>query len=319
MKIIDPASASVKDVFAALLGGVGPRPIALVSTLSAGGIPNLSPFSFFNAFGANPPTIAFSASRRVRDNTTKHTYENIVANGECVVQTVTHSIVEQVNLASAEYGEGINEFEKSGLTIVPSDIVAPPRVNESPFQMECKLTQMVELGTEGGAGNLAICEVVRFHISDDILTNGRIDPRKLDAVARMGGNFYAHASESALFELPKPDSAIPLGWDQLPDFIKLSDILNANNKAQLALQTTMPTVEDATKSLSIYTPAKGTTNEFFRCEQNGDYKRMISIALASKTTDSKQATRLLILAARRALEFRQRELAWQLLVYAESI
>jgi flavin reductase (DIM6/NTAB) family NADH-FMN oxidoreductase RutF len=192
-----------------LLGGVLPRPIALVSTISTDGIKNLAPFSFFNVFGANPPIIAFSASRRGRDGTFKDTYNNLVATRECVVQAVTYEMVEQINTASKEFPPSEDEFVLSGLTPIPSKLVAPHRVKESPFQMECKLHQMINLGDGNAAGNLAICEVVLFHIAQHILDDGQINPFKYDAVARLGGDYYTRVTAGSIFELAKPVSPNP--------------------------------------------------------------------------------------------------------------
>jgi flavin reductase (DIM6/NTAB) family NADH-FMN oxidoreductase RutF len=195
---IDPKEKSVGEVFDYLLGGVAPRPIALVSTLSADGEPNLAPFSFFNAFGGNPPTVAFSPSRRRRDGTTKDTYHNLMATKECVIQVVTYEIHQQVNLASGEYEAGVDEFAKSGFTPVASDIVKPARVAESPFQMECKLKEIINLGDGPGSGNLCICEVVRFHIDERLFNDkGVIDPQLIDLVGRNSARFWTRAHGDA--------------------------------------------------------------------------------------------------------------------------
>lgn len=242
---IDPTDTPTRDVFRYLLGGVGPRPIALVSTVSADGSVNLSPFSFFNAFGSNPPTVAFSPSRRLRDNTTKDTYTNLLETKECVIHAVTHSMVHQMNLTSADFPADVNEFIKAGFTEVPSEVVAPPRVAESPFQLECKLTQMVNLGEGGASGNLAICEVVRFHIDESILAGDAIDQRKIDLVARMGGNFYCHATGNALFELPKPSQGSKLGVDGIPAFVKSSGLFTGNDLGLLGGVGAAPDSESA--------------------------------------------------------------------------
>jgi flavin reductase (DIM6/NTAB) family NADH-FMN oxidoreductase RutF len=242
---IDPSETPTRDVFRFLLGGVGPRPIALVSTISADGVVNLSPFSFFNAFGANPPTVAFSPSRRLRDNTTKDTYSNIIETEECVIHAVSQSMLHQMNLSSAEFPADVNEFAKAGFTEVASEVVRPPRVAESPFQMECTLTQMVRLGDGGASGNLAICEVVRFHIAEEILAGDAIDQRKIDLVARMGGEFYCHASGDALFELPKPAGGIKLGVDGLPARVISSGLFSGNDLGRLGAVEAAPDLESA--------------------------------------------------------------------------
>ena len=188
-----------------MVGGIAPRPIALASTIDLGGRPNLSPFSFFNAFGANPPIVVFSPSRRGKDNTTKHTYENVKEVPEVVINAVTYEMVQKVSDASADFAKGINEFEMVGFTMQPSELVKPFRVKESPFQMECKVLQVIETGYGHAAGNLVICEVLRIHVNPDVLDEkGRIDPRKIDLVGRLGGEYYVRASGPALFELAKP-------------------------------------------------------------------------------------------------------------------
>jgi flavin reductase (DIM6/NTAB) family NADH-FMN oxidoreductase RutF len=215
-----PKELPVPKVHQFLIGGVAPRPIALVSTLSKDGTPNLSPFSFFNVFGANPPVVAFSPARRGKDFSLKDTYYNIVETKECVIQTVTYSMVEQVSLASTQYKSEVNEFEKSGLTPIESDIVKPFRVKESPFQMECKLLEIKSYGEGGSSANIAICEVLKFHISEDIIKDGIIQPDLLDPVARMSGNFYVRASGNAVFTVVQPTTKIGVGYDGLPEFRK---------------------------------------------------------------------------------------------------
>lgn len=235
MKTVYPNEVSVSNFHGLMLGAVAPRPIAFVSSVSADGNVNLSPYSFFNAFSSNPPTLIFSPARRVRDNTTKHTFENAKATGEVVVNIVDYSMVEQMSLSSTEYDEGVNEFVKAGLTQVPSEKVKPPRVKEAPVSFECKVQKIIELGAEGGAGNLIICEIAVGHFQDHIFdANGKIDPFKLDAVARAGGNWYVRANAESLFEIEKPIRAKGIGIDRLPTFIVQSTVLTGNNLAQLA-------------------------------------------------------------------------------------
>ena len=218
-----------------LLGAVVPRPIALASTIDNAGNVNLSPFSFFNVFSANPPIMIFSPARRGRDNTTKHTYENVKEVPEVVIHIVTHSIVEQISLASCEYPKGVNEFIKAGLTEVPSLVVRPPRVAESPVAFECKVNQVIELGNSGAAGNLVICEVLRMHISEEVLDpDGRINPFKLDAIARMGADYYMRAQKPNIFTVLKPNDKLGIGIDQLPERIRISRILTGNDLGKLA-------------------------------------------------------------------------------------
>jgi len=241
MRTIDPKDVSTAELHGYLLGAVGPRPIAFASTIDDQGRPNLSPFSFFNVFSANPPIMIFSPARRGRDNTTKHTYENVLKVKEVVINVVNYDIVEQMSLSSTEYDEGVNEFVKAGLTPIPSDTIRPFRVKESPVQFECKVNDVVSLGTEGGAGNLVICEVQKIHIEEGILDeNGKIDQTKIDLVARMGGNFYTRAHGDSLFEIAKPLRTQGIGVDQIPEDIKRSDVLTGNNLGQLGNVASLP-------------------------------------------------------------------------------
>lgn len=201
----DPSDISVPKFHHLMLGAIAPRPIALASTIDRDGQPNLSPFSFFNAFGANPPVVVFSPSRRGLNNTTKHTYENVKEVPEVVINAVTYEMVQKVSDASADFPKGVNEFDMVGFTMQPSDLVKPFRVKESPVQMECKVLQVIETGYGPAAGNLVICEILRIHVDPEVLdAQGRIDPHKIDLVGRLGGEYYVRASGSALFELAKP-------------------------------------------------------------------------------------------------------------------
>ncbi|HRH36785.1 MAG TPA: flavin reductase family protein [Flavobacteriales bacterium] len=241
MKDFDASKLSVGEIHGLLVGGIGPRPIALASTVDAEGRPNLSPFSFFNCFGANPPLLIFSPARRGRDNTTKHSYHNVKAVPEVVINVVTYAMVQQVSVASGEFAEGVNEFEKSGLTPIASEKVKPFRVKESPVQFECVVKQVIETGTGGGAGNLVLCEVVMIHVSDDVLdANGKIDQRKLDLVGRLGGHFYTRAHGDALFELAQPNTHIGVGVDALPKEARLSHTLTGNELGQLGSALIIP-------------------------------------------------------------------------------
>jgi flavin reductase (DIM6/NTAB) family NADH-FMN oxidoreductase RutF len=240
MLTIDPKELAVPALHAYLLGAVAPRPIAFASTLDEEGNPNLSPFSFFNVFSSNPPILIFSPARRGRDNTTKHTYENAKVVRECVINIVNYDIVQQMSLASVEYAKGVNEFVKAGLTPIASDVVKPFRVKESPVQIECKINEVIELGTNGGAGNLVICEVLRMHIDEKILDEkGNIDPYKIDQVARLGGDWYARV-RPGLFEVAKPNVKIGIGVDQIPSDIRLSKILTGNHLGQLGNVEALP-------------------------------------------------------------------------------
>lgn len=239
---IDPKDVAVAKFHSLMLGSVGPRPIAFASTISAEGIPNLSPFSFFNAVGANPPTLIFSPSRRVRNGTTKHTYENIREVGEVVINIVNYAMVQQTSLASTEYPKGVSEFVKAGFTPEPSVRVRPFRVKESPAQFECLVKDIIELGQEGGGGSLIICEILMAHISESVLDeNQAIDQHKIDLVGRLGANWYCRASGEALFEVEKPLTTIGIGVDNIPDSIKLSPILTGNNLGQLGNVQALPT------------------------------------------------------------------------------
>lgn len=244
-KPIDPKALSVADFHSYMLGAIAPRPIAFASTIDKEGNVNLSPFSFFNAFGSNPPTLIFSPARRVRDNTIKHTLENVQEVGEAVINIVNYKMVQQMSLASTEYGKGINEFIKSGLTPVASELVKPPRVAEAPAAFECKVKQILPMGTEGGAANLVICEVVLMHVKENILDReGKIDPFKLDAVARMGGDWYCRAQGESLFTVPKPLRNQGMGVDQLPEEIRLSHVLSGNDLGRLGNTEQMPSAEE---------------------------------------------------------------------------
>jgi flavin reductase (DIM6/NTAB) family NADH-FMN oxidoreductase RutF len=241
---IEPKDLTALKLQGYLQSAVGPRPIAFASTIDKNGIPNLSPFSFFNVFSSNPPILIFSPARRVRDNTIKHTLINADATREVVINVVNFEIVHQASLSSTEYPNGVNEFVKSGLTQVPSDIVKPYRVAESPVQFECKVNEIINLGTGGGAGNLVICEVLKIHINENILDeNQNIDQRKIDLVSRMGGNWYSRAN-NGLFEVPKPLTTMGIGVDQIPDFIKESPVFSGNDLGMLGNVESLPTTEE---------------------------------------------------------------------------
>jgi len=244
MASFTPNTLSTSKLHGYLLSAVAPRPIAFASTIDADGNVNLSPFSFFNVFSANPPVMVFSPARRVRDNTTKHTLHNVEATKEVVINVVNYDLVHQMSLASTEYAEDINEFEKAGLTMLKSDVVKPFRVAESPIQFECKVNQIVKLGTEGGAGNLVICEVVKFHIDDELLNeDDTINQKKLDLVARAGGSYYTRANKG-FFEIPKPLSTLGIGVDNFPDHVKNSMILTGNNLGMLGNVEALPSKEE---------------------------------------------------------------------------
>jgi flavin reductase (DIM6/NTAB) family NADH-FMN oxidoreductase RutF len=245
MQII-PGQVKTNVLHGYLQSAIAPRPICFASTVDKDGNPNLSPFSFFNVFGSNPATLIFSPARRVRDNTIKHTLENIYDTKEVVINVVTYAMVHQASLSSCEYPKDVSEFIKSGFTPVPSEKIRPLRVKESPVQFECIVKQVIETGDQGGAGNLVICEPVLIHINDEILdANGVIDPNKIDLVARMGGDYYCRASGDAIFEVAKPNTSLGIGLDALPVTIRNSNILTGNNLAQLANVTQQPVVDAA--------------------------------------------------------------------------
>jgi flavin reductase (DIM6/NTAB) family NADH-FMN oxidoreductase RutF len=315
----EPKDLSVPEVHRLLLGGVAPRPIALVSTISKDGINNLSPFSFFNAFGANPPVVAFSPSRRGRDSSLKDTYNNLVATRECVIQVVTHSMVEQVSLASAEFPPEYDEFIKSGLTPIDSDIVKPKRVKESPFQMECKVLEVKSFGTGGASANIAICEVLKFHVAEDLFTNGVIDPLKIDLVARMSGDFYSRAS-SGVFVVKKPIDKKCIGYDQIPTHIRESEIFSANDLGKFGNYETIPTDKEVKDFIDKISEERIDNFEegaeaFLRYQRLGDHKKMLKAALLMKENLKKNIE----FAAKAALKNNDTDFAWKAALYGELL
>lgn len=249
MRTIDPKDTPTKDLHQYLLGAVAPRPIAFASTLDEAGRTNLAPYSFFNCFSSNPPILVFSSNRRVSDNTTKDTLHNIERTKEVVINVVNYSIVRQMALASVDYPHEVSEFEKSGLTPIGSDLVKPFRVQESPAQMECKVQQIIPLGEAGGAGHLIICEVVRMHLREEVLDeNGKINPHKMDLMGRMGRAFYVRASGEAIHKIFQPFNVLGMGYDQLPERIRKSEVLTGNNLGMLA---SLPEAPDKMATLQL--------------------------------------------------------------------
>jgi flavin reductase (DIM6/NTAB) family NADH-FMN oxidoreductase RutF len=241
MTSFDPKNCNVSQLQALLSSAVAPRPIALASTIDSEGNPNLSPFSFYNIFSANPPILIFSPARRVRDNTTKHTLHNVAAVKEVVINVVSYDIIQQMSLSSTEYAKGINEFDKAGFTMLKSDKIRPFRVAESPIQMECRVNEIKPLGMDKGAGNLVICEVLKMHVSEAVMTdNNTIDQEKLDLVARGGGSYYIRAREGFL-EIPKPLRILGIGVDMLPDSVRKSSILTGYDLGLLGNIEALPT------------------------------------------------------------------------------
>lgn len=244
MKSITPKDITTPEMQGYLQSAIGPRPIAFASTVDKYGHPNLSPFSFFNVFSANPPVLVFSPARRVRDNTIKHTLVNCQDTKEVVINIVDYNMVHQMSLSSTEYPDGVNEFLKAGFTMQKSDVVTPFRVQESPVQFECKVNDIITLGQDGGAGHLIICEVVRFHVSENILdAQGKIVQEKLDLVSRMGGNWYSRANQG-LFEIPKPLTTLGIGVDEIPEFIRISTIFDGNDLGMLGNVERLPNSEE---------------------------------------------------------------------------
>ena len=234
MLSLDPKELPIPKLHQYLLGAIGPRPIAFASTIDENGNPNLAPFSFFNVFSANPPILIFSPARSGRTNTTKDTYNNVKVVPEVVINVVNYDIVHQMSLASSPYPPGVSEFEKAGFTAVKSDLIKPFRVGESPVQFECKVNEVIELGHEGGAGNLIISEVVKIHINEAVLNaNGMIDQHKIDLVSRMGGDWYCRSDQNSMFEIKKPITTCGIGFDVLPDDIRNSKILTGNDLIKL--------------------------------------------------------------------------------------
>jgi len=286
MYSFEPKDLPQPKVHGFLLGGVSPRPIALVSTISIEGKLNLAPFSFFNAFGSNPPIIAFSPARRGTDGSLKDTLLNIEATGECVVNAVTYQITEQVNLASTEYPSDTDEFLKSGLTPIDSDLVRPKRVAESPYHLECKLLDIKRYGNGGGAANIVICEVIKFHVSEQIMNDGKIDPYRLDSVGRGGGSFWTHVNSFSLFELEKPETKQNLGYDLLPRTIRMSKVLTANNIARLALLTEIPSPEQIRNFIYKYKPIESDITRFLMKKEEKDLDMCLRIAIGSIKKES---------------------------------
>jgi flavin reductase (DIM6/NTAB) family NADH-FMN oxidoreductase RutF len=243
---IDPQTTPVPDFYQFLIGAVAPRPIAFVSTLDDEGNANLAPFSFFNVFSSNPPIVVFSAAKRVQDGSVKDTLSNIEDTMECVINVVSHNIVRQMTLTSVNYPKGISEFVKSGLTPIASDLIKPFRVKESPVQLECRVSRIIPLGTEGGAGHLIICNVVRMHINENVMDadKKRIDPQKIDLVGRLGRTYYTRTSGNATFEILQPEHPLVIGFDGLPKSILMSDVLTGNNIAQIGGLVVLPSKEE---------------------------------------------------------------------------
>ncbi|WP_375562473.1 flavin reductase family protein [Bernardetia sp. OM2101] len=276
-----PSDLPVPAFHGLLLGAISPRPIAFASTIDKDGNVNLSPFSFFNVFGANPPTLIFSPARRGRDNTIKHTLENVREVKEVVINMVSYSMVEQMSLSSTEYDKGVNEFIKAGFTPIASEKVRPPRVLESPAQFECEVTQIIETGQEGGAGNLVICEIKKMHINKAVFDKEeKIDPHLIDLVARMGGNYYCRASGDSVFEVEKPLTTKGIGVDSLPDAIKNSKFLSGNTLGKLGNIEKMPTIEELEISKDVFENEEAQHKTAEKLAQKGNVMEAWAVLLS---------------------------------------
>jgi flavin reductase (DIM6/NTAB) family NADH-FMN oxidoreductase RutF len=293
MLTLNPKDIATGKLHAYLLSAVAPRPIAFASTLNQDGTPNLSPFSFYNIFSSNPPIAIFSPARRVRDNTTKHTLENVKHSPEVVLNAVNYDIVQQMSLSSTEYPYGVNEFEKSGLTPLASELVKPFRVKESPVQIECKVKEVIALGDQGGAGNLIVCEILLVHIQESILDEqGRIDQHKIDLVARLGGDWYSRNSGNALFEVPKPLSTLGIGVDAIPAIIRNSHILSGNDLGKLGNVEQMPSEKDI--STYIQSPEFILVSQEFNFKQKGEKALHEAAKFFLNKNDSQTAWKILL-------------------------
>lgn len=306
------------EAYRLLTAGVCPRPIALVSTVSVDGTPNLAPFSFFNAFGANPPIVGFSAMRSLRDGSLKDTYENLRATEECVIQGVPLGIVEQVNLAAAEFPPNVSEWEKCGLTPLPSERVAPTRVAESPFQLECKLWQLVQLGDQPGSGSLFLCEVLVFHVARDLLVEGTLETTRTSHVGRMGGAEYSLTTGSAVFSLPraKPDHVI--GFDGLPTEVRSSRFLTGNQLGRLAAHERIPGADEVAAFAADNPAHPGSAATCERLVDQGDVEQAFAIARFLADSHHPRADRLLEASIQRAIEAGQIDFGWQALLWLEA-
>lgn len=277
-----PSELPIPKLHQYLLGAVGPRPVCFASTIDAQGRRNLSPFSFFNVFSANPPILVFSPARSGRTGATKDTYENVKEVPEVVVNVVNYDMVYQMSLSSSPYPRGVDEFVKAGFTPLASDLVKPSRVAESPVQMECKVIEVKELGQGGGAGNLIICEVIKIHIHKEVLDEtGMINQQKIDLIARMGGNWYCRASGDALFEIDKPLTTVSIGVDQLPEHIRLSKVLTGNELGQLANLENLPDkeeIENTLRELGPFADREGLASALLK---EGKTRTAMCVLLAS--------------------------------------
>jgi len=315
MKHIDPKDLSVNQIYSYLCGGISPRPIALISSISKDGIKNLSPFSFFNGIGSNPPTIAFSVARK-RDGSFKDTYNNIEETKECVVNAVTYSMVEQINIASTEYDSDVDEFVKSGFNTIDSLKVKAQRVKESPFQMECELKQIINFGEGKGSGNLIVCEVVMFHIAEDVILDNIIHPDLINLVGRSAGSFYTRTNNSSIFKVERPLRMIGMGYDELPNFIKESHVFSANDLGKFASFNKIPTKEDVLEFINSFEILESTEEQFYRYQNHNDYENMLKVSLFLLKAGHKKTNTFIELSAKCALLNNNIEFAWKTAIYS---
>jgi flavin reductase (DIM6/NTAB) family NADH-FMN oxidoreductase RutF len=289
IKTIDPKSISQPELHSYLLSAVAPRPICFASTIDKAGNVNLSPFSFFNVFSSNPPIMIFSPARSGRDNSLKHSHENVKEVAEVVINIVNYPIVEQMSLSSTAYEKGVNEFTKAGLTQVPSEKVKPPRVGEAPVAFECSVTEVIELADTPGAGNLILAKVELIHINEEYLTDGQLDTQKLDLVGRMGGSWYTRSSGDSLFEIPKPIRTKGIGVDALPESIRNSVILSGNNLGRLGNVEELPNQEEIENISSLAAVLGKNHKELHLLAKGileaGDTKKALAILIHAEKID----------------------------------
>ena len=289
IKTIDPKSISQPELHSYLLSAVAPRPICFASTIDKAGNVNLSPFSFFNVFSSNPPIMIFSPARSGRDNSLKHSHENVKEVAEVVINIVNYPIVEQMSLSSTAYEKGVNEFTKAGLTQVPSEKVKPPRVGEAPVAFECSVTEVIELADTPGAGNLILAKVELIHINEEYLTDGQLDTQKLDLVGRMGGSWYTRSSGDSLFEIPKPIRTKGIGVDALPESIRNSTILSGNNLGRLGNVEELPNQEEIENISSLAAVLGKNHKELHLLAKGileaGDTKKALAILIHAEKID----------------------------------
>lgn len=324
MKHLESKDLSITEIYSLLIGGIIPRPLALIATTSEKGYHNVSPFSQFNVFSFNPPIVGFSVLKRFSDGSHKDTYENLRLTHECTIQLVTYDMVDQANLSSADYAHEVDEFIKSGLTPIPSDLITSPRVKESPFQMECVLNQIIEFGEDKGAGSLMICEVIKFHVADEVFVGDQIEPELLDAVGCCSDSIYSRTAGETLFEVLPPKGTDGIGYDRLPDFVKSSEILSANNLAQLALIEKIPDEEDVENFILLYEPQGEIDKDidllttFERYERFENYQQMMTTVIRMKSENHRLTKQCVEKTAQVALRFRDVKFAWKALLYEFS-